>query len=197
MLVIATDCVGGHLYKALNAPHNHPCFWCVIPPDTMEQFLLRFDEIIHVPPKITKSIHWNDWRSARNTFDVVLDKYHIHFIHNKLSSDSTPTQHGGDIHYKYAYVLTIKKWFERLQRMPNEPPKFIISEHAGYGYNQDCMENLATKTKFELSILTNKAIHGNHKTNVIPIPDGIINNYSNGRTQFMLDAALPVLKQWV
>lgn len=198
MFVIASDCVGGHLYHDLNKEHNHPFFWCVIPPNTMEVLLTNFDNIIHEYPMIDKSLHWNDWSTAKNTFDILLEDYRVHFIHNKLSQkDETIRKVGGDIYYKYAYKLTYENWKKRLARLPNHEPQFIITEHTGYGYTEKVLQRLAKITKYKLLILTNKSIIGNEYTTVIKISDYQITHYNNGRTQYILNEAKPKLKNWL
>ncbi len=198
MYVIASDCVGGHLYHDFNKEHNHPFFWCVIPPKTMEALLTDFDNLIHKFPMIDKSLHWNDWSSAKNTFDILLDDYRIHFIHNKWSpKDNSVRKVGGDIYYKYAYKLTYENWGKRLARIPNQEPQFIITEHIGYGYTEKVLQHLANITKYKLLILTNKKISGNENTTVIKISDYQITHYNNGRTQYILNEAKPKLKGWL
>lgn len=202
MLVIATDCVGGHYYTALDAPHNHPFFWCVIPPETLLKLITEYDVIDFENVTITKSSKWNLWSSAKNTFDIVLDgKYHIHYIHNKLSPDDyTIRKNGGDSLYRYAYKLTCDNYIRRLSRMheTNEIPKFIITEHNGYGYDIKMMALLTEKTKYPLAILTNKNIKTtNSLVHIIKISDYHISHYDNGRTQYILNEAKPHLDLWL
>ena len=198
MFVIASDCLGGHLYRDMNKKHNHPFFWCVIPPNTLEALITNFD-IVYNFPKIERSLHWDDWRSAKNTFDVVLNNFHVHFIHNKLSlSDDSIRRVGGDIYYKYAYKLTYDNWERRLERMPRDiEPQFIVTEHIGYGYTEKVLQRLANITKYKLLILTNKKIVGNPNAIVMKISDYQISHYDNGRTQYILNEIKPRIKGWL
>lgn len=201
MFVIATDCVGGHYYTKLNAEHNHPFFWCVIPPNTMLKFVTDFKNIDFADIMIDKSEKWNVWGSARNTFDIIIeDKYRVHYIHNKLSlSDDVPRKVGGDIYYKYAYKLTVENYEKRLKRMCElkEEPQFIVSEHLGYGYDEKMMTILSEKTNYKLAILTNKKIvTKNPLVTIIPISDYHITHYSNGRTEYMTNEAKSKLDVW-
>ena len=193
MFIIPSDCTGGHLYSHLNKPHNHPFFWCVIEPKDMLILCTEFDTINFDEIAIEKSSKANEWSTAKNTFDIIIDtKVRIHYIHNILSmSDNTIRRVGGNFYYRYAYKLTYENYIKRLERMKqnNTKPIFLITENKSFGYTKEWLEKICLETKSPVLALTNTELKHNDLAKVIKLPDNLILNYFNGRTEYISWAA--------
>ena len=193
MFIIPSDCTGGHLYSHLNKPHNHPFFWCVIEPKDMLILCTDFNNIDFDNIDIEKSSKREEWSTAKNTFDIIIDsKIRIHYIHNILSmKDNEVRRVGGNFYYRYAYKLTYENYIKRLKRMKStkEHPCFLITENLGFGYTKEWLEKICMETKFKVIALTNTEIKHNSLAKIIKIPDNLILNYFNGRTEYICWAA--------
>ena len=188
MFIIPTDCVGGHLYKYLKQPHNHPFFWCVIEPLDMLNLINNWETLNFNNITIELSSKWNEWSTAKNTFDIIIDNsIRVHYVHNKLSmKDNVIRIHGGDTYYRYAYKLTYENYIRRLQRMRLEKkPTFLICENKSFGYTADTLSKICKSCDKSITCLTDKRIEHKNNTTLITIDSKIINTYKPGRTEYI------------
>ena len=130
MLIISNNCAGAAAYKyVLNEPYNNPFIWCRTDIVTLakEWYSINFSNI-----KL-----YNECNDLSGRWHIVLDnKCNIRFSHHKFDPSAKEVQiieptdtRDAEIRYYKIWEYLVKKYFERLNRVPvNVAPTFLFYE---------------------------------------------------------------------
>lgn len=135
MFVISNNCLNGFFYRdVIKQEFNHPFFWGYFLTDYLE-FIKHYDEINLNSYEIKHDENWN--------FYLIIDsKFTYHLIHYKFDKNAEVIRKQNEnVYSNKIWEYIYEKYEERLNRIPNENPIFVIHWFPNDGFSKELLEN--------------------------------------------------------
>ncbi|MBR4618690.1 MAG: hypothetical protein IKO49_05240 [Bacilli bacterium] len=145
MFVISNNCLNGFFYRdVIKQEYNHPFFWGYFLTDFLE-FIKHYDEVNLNNYEIKHDENWN--------FYLIIDgKYKYNLLHYKFDKNVNFKKIHENVYSNRIWEYIYIKYEERLKRIPNENPIFVIHWFPKDGFTKELLEKFI-KEKLHYKII--------------------------------------------